>query len=117
MNHQNKVLNLGPYVGKPTDHIKIPFGKGICGQVADSGKTYLAEDVLAEGNYIACSLDVRSEIVIPIYHNKLLVGQLDIDSKEINAFSEKDRLMLETLCLELGKQRGTELEALALELA
>jgi L-methionine (R)-S-oxide reductase len=94
MDHQSKKLHLGPYVGEPTDHTIIEFGKGICGQVAVSGKTYLAEDVQAESNYIACSIDVKSEIVVPFYLNNELIGQIDIDSKLKSAFSQKDELFL-----------------------
>lgn len=117
MNHANKTLHLGPYVGKPTDHEIIPFGKGICGQVADSGQTYIAEDVQAEENYIACSIDIRSEIVVPIYTDNVLIGQLDIDSNVPNAFSTEDRALLEAICLELGKIKGDELKTIAQKLA
>ncbi len=109
MNDTNQTLHLGQYTGKETDHTVIPYGKGICGQVAVTGSTYIAEDVTAESNYIACSIDVRSEIVVPIYHNKKLVAQLDIDSKQANAFDDADRKMLEELCNLIGETFGADL--------
>lgn len=109
MNHETRHLHLGPFTGKETDHTVIPFGKGICGQVAESGHTYTAEDVSAEGNYIACSHDVRSEIVIPIYDGEKLTAQLDIDSVEVNAFSREDQQMLEDICRSIGEKLGSEM--------
>ena len=90
MNHQTKKLHLGPYVGDPTDHTIIDFGKGICGQVALSGETYLTADVNAESNYIACSIYVKSEIVFPMYLADKLIGQIDIDSHKTDRFKKED---------------------------
>ena len=109
MNHTNKTLHLGPYTGKETEHTVIPFGKGICGQVAVSGTTYVAEDVNEESNYIACSADVRSEIVVPIYHREKLLAQLDIDSRKVNAFDDNDRKFLEELCEMISEELGEEM--------
>ena len=67
-------LKLGPYVGEPTDHIIIPFGKGICGQVAISNQNFVVPDVSAQDNYIACSITVKAEIVIPIFGNGENIG-------------------------------------------
>ena len=58
---KSKMLLLGPFKGAPTSHTKIPFGKGICGQVAESKKTFLVDDVSQQSNYISCSLSVKSE--------------------------------------------------------
>lgn len=110
MNHSTKELHIGPYVGAETDHTIIPFGKGICGQVAVSGETYIAEDISAEGNYIACSLDVKSEIVLPIYFEENLVAQLDIDSHTLNAFTAEDEGFLQDLCAKIGEVLGAELQ-------
>ncbi len=109
MNDTNRTLHLGQYTGKETDHTIIPYGKGICGQVAVSGSTYIAEDVTEESNYIACSVDVRSEIVVPIYYNDRLVAQLDVDSRRVNAFDEDDRKMLEEICALIGDNLGSEM--------
>lgn len=94
MNHQSRKLHLGPYVGDATDHSVIDFGKGICGQVALSGDTYFAADVNAESNYIACSINVKSEIVVPMYLGDKLIGQIDIDSHVSNRFQEEDEAFL-----------------------
>ena len=97
MNHQTKKLHLGPYVGDPTDHTIIDFGKGICGQVALSGQSYLSADVQAESNYIACSINVRSEIVVPMYKGETLIGQIDIDSHQVNRFQAEDETFLKAV--------------------
>ncbi len=103
MNHQEKGLFLGPFAGEPTEHTSIPFGKGICGQVAVSGKAFIVQDVKAQDNYIACSLDVKSEVVYPIYFESVLVAQLDIDSHFLSPFNEVDDDFLNWLCHEIGK--------------
>ncbi len=110
MNHTSKKLHLGPYAGKPTDHKVIDFGSGICGQVALSGETYLSADVNAEKNYIACSIDVKSEIVVPLHLADELIGQIDIDSNTANAFDEDDNLFLIALNNFLAEQFGTDLK-------
>ncbi len=96
-------LKLGPYVGAPTDHTIIPFGKGICGQVAVSNKNFLVPDVAAQDNYIACSISVKSEIVVPIFVNGVNIGQIDIDSNTLNAFDKEDEMFLEFVCNEVSK--------------
>lgn len=102
-NHDTKTLNLGPYCGTPTDHVEIPFGKGICGQVAESNTNFVVPDVSAQDNYIACSLTVKSEIVVPLFVNKKNIGQIDIDSHSIDPFTSDDEKFLE----ELNKQIAT----------
>ncbi len=91
-------LKLGPYIGEPTDHIIIPFGKGICGQVAVSNQNFVVSDVAAQDNYIACSITVKAEIVIPIFVNGENIGQIDIDSNTPDPFSEADERFLEFVC-------------------
>ena len=95
-------LKLGPYAGYPTDHTVIPFGKGICGQVALSNQNFVVPDVAAQDNYIACSIHVKAEIVIPIFVDGANVGQLDIDSHTPDPFSEKDERFLEFVCEEVA---------------
>jgi len=97
-NGNKEELLLGPYVGAPTDHTIIPFGKGICGQVAVSNKNYVVPDVAAQDNYIACSISVKSEIVIPIFVNGENIGQIDIDSNTPDPFTEADERFLEFVC-------------------
>ena len=94
-NGDKRELKLGPYAGAPTDHTIIPFGKGICGQVAESNQNFVVPDVHAQDNYIACSLTVRSEIVIPLFKNGENIGQIDIDSDTPDPFSTEDERFLE----------------------
>lgn len=92
-----RTLRLGPYAGEPTEHLLIPFGRGICGQAAERGETITVDDVSSEANYLACSLAVRSEIVVPVYHEGCLVGELDIDSHRKARFGLEDREFLEAV--------------------
>jgi L-methionine (R)-S-oxide reductase len=94
-NQETKTLHLGPYVGAETDHTVIPFGKGICGQVAVSNENFVVPDVAAQDNYIACSFTVKSEIVVPLFVNGENIGQIDIDSHVLNPFTEEDERFLE----------------------
>lgn len=96
-------LALGPYVGAVTDHIIIPFGKGICGQVAVSGETFVVPDVHAQDNYLSCSIDTKAEIVVPIFKDGENIGQIDIDSHSIDPFTKEDEEMLKWLCEEVAK--------------
>jgi L-methionine (R)-S-oxide reductase len=102
-NHETQTLHLGPYVGAETDHTVIPFGKGICGQVAVSNQNFVVPDVSAQDNYIACSFTVKSEIVVPLFVNGKNIGQLDIDSHVLNPFSETDERFLEFVNEEVAK--------------
>lgn len=102
-NHENKTLHLGPYVGAETDHTVIPFGKGICGQVAVSNENFVVPDVAAQDNYIACSFTVKSEIVVPLFVNGINIGQIDIDSHVLDPFSKEDEKFLEFVNVEVAK--------------
>ena len=102
-NHENKTLHLGPYVGAPTDHTVIPFGKGICGQVAESNSNFVVPDVAAQDNYIACSFTVKSEIVVPLFVNGINIGQIDIDSHVLDPFTNEDEHFLEFVNAEIAK--------------
>lgn len=102
-NQETKTLHLGPYVGAPTDHTVIPFGKGICGQVAESNQNFVVPDVAAQGNYIACSFTVKSEIVVPLFVNGENIGQIDIDSNVIDPFTKADERFLEFVNNEIAK--------------
>jgi GAF domain-containing protein len=97
MNNKTLRLTLGPFAGEPTEHVSIPYGQGICGQVAESGETFLVDDVSAQSNYIACSISTKSEIVVPLFVNDTLVGQIDIDSEKPKAFTTGDELFLKDL--------------------
>jgi L-methionine (R)-S-oxide reductase len=87
-------LVLGPFEGEPTEHTRIPFGKGICGQAAQLQRTFLVQDVSKEKNYLSCSTNVKSEIVLPIFKNKKIIGELDIDSYFLSPFTIQDEAFL-----------------------
>ncbi|KAA2219729.1 GAF domain-containing protein [Maribacter flavus] len=102
-NGDKEELKLGPYAGAPTDHTVIPFGKGICGQVAVSNQNFVVPDVKAQDNYIACSITVKSEIVVPLFVNGKNIGQIDIDSNTLDPFTEDDERFLEFVNGEVAK--------------
>lgn len=102
-NHEAKTLHLGSYAGAKTDHTVIPFGKGICGQVAVSNQNFVVPDVSAQDNYIACSFTVKSEIVVPLFVNGVNIGQIDIDSHVLDPFTNEDEAFLEFVNQEVSK--------------
>jgi len=97
----DKQLNLGPFVGEPTCHLKIPFGEGVCGIAASGRKTFVVDDVSKESRYISCSPNVRSEVVVPIVQDGKLVAVLDIDSHKQAAFTGELTDIFEAVCKEL----------------
>jgi len=102
-NGNKEELKLGPYAGEPTDHTIIPFGKGICGQVALSNENFVVPDVKAQDNYIACSINVKAEIVVPLFVNGENIGQIDIDSNTPDPFNSEDEDFLEFVNKEVAK--------------
>ena len=88
-------LYLGPFVGKPSPHTRIPLGRGICGAAAAEKTSIIVDDVNADPRYLACSIETRSEIVVPIMLGGDVLGELDIDSDRVAAFDAGDREMLE----------------------
>jgi len=102
-NGSKNELKLGPYAGTPTDHTIIPFGKGICGQVAESNQNFVVPDVNAQDNYIACSITVKAEIVVPLFKNGKNIGQIDIDSNTVNPFTPADERFLEFVCSKVAE--------------
>ena len=102
-NGDKKELKLAQFSGEPTEHIIIPFGKGICGQVAVSNKNFIVQDVSEQDNYISCGWKVKSEIVIPIFIDGENIGQIDIDSHSKNLFTKNDEDLLEFVCQEVAK--------------
>ncbi|WP_028891209.1 GAF domain-containing protein [Tenacibaculum sp. 47A_GOM-205m] len=97
-NGNKKELKLAQFNGEPTEHTIIPFGKGICGQVAVSNENFVVQDVNQQDNYISCGWKVKSEIVIPIFVNGENIGQIDIDSHTVNPFTSNDEALLEYVC-------------------
>lgn len=102
MDPEQRRLDLLCFEGLPTEHTSIPYGKGICGQVAESGEALLVDDVRLEDNYISCNVHVRSEMVYPIFSGDRLVGQLDIDSNKTKAFGAEDRKLIRSICEQIG---------------
>ena len=98
LNPVKNELVLGPFSGKPTPHTHIQLGKGICGQVAESGQTMVVQDVTKVENYISCGLEVQSEIVVPVLKNGKFVAELDIDSHSPAPFTGEDREFLAKIC-------------------
>lgn len=97
-NGNKEELKLAQYTGEETEHTIIPFGRGICGQVAVSNKNFVVQDVSEQDNYISCGWKVKSEIVIPIFVNNENIGQIDIDSHTLNPFTKEDEALLEYVC-------------------
>ena len=93
-------LVLGPWRGpQATEHVRIPVGQGVCGAAAASGETEIVDDVNADTRYLACFASTRSEIVVPISYEGLVVAEIDIDSDRPAAFGENDRVLLERVAL------------------
>ena len=101
---EERTLNLvlGPFYGKPTEHTIIPIGKGVCGQVAVNKKLKTVQNVCLESNYIACSIDVQSEIVVPILKDGKFVAEIDIDSHSVAPFTVEDEIFLTSVCQKLS---------------
>ena len=102
-NGDKEELKLAQYAGESTEHTIIPFGKGICGQVAIINKNFIVQDVTEQDNYISCGWKVKSEIVIPIFKNQENIGQIDIDSHTQNTFTNLDTELLEFVCEQVAE--------------
>lgn len=97
-------LVLGPFLGKPSPHTRIPLNQGICGAAATHKQTVIVDDVDADPRYLACSLETRSEIVVPIMRGSEVLGEIDIDSDKKAAFAPADRELLESVAALLAKR-------------
>lgn len=95
-------LVLGPFLGKPSPHTRIALGSGICGAAATEKATIIVDDVNADPRYLACSIDTRSEIVVPIMRGDRVLGEIDIDSDRAAAFGPRDRDLLERVAAALA---------------
>lgn len=98
-----KTLVLGPFVGADTPHKRIPLDQGICGAAAASGQTLVVDDVHADPRYLACSLETRSEIVVPVFVHGRVAGEIDIDSHTPAAFGPEDRALVESCAAMVGR--------------
>ena len=106
---EGEELVLGPYLGKPSPHTRIPLGRGICGAAATERATIVVDDVNSDPRYLACSIETRSEIVVPIIvadgsgqDSGRVLGELDIDSDQPAAFGPADRELLEAVAAALA---------------
>ena len=95
-------LVLGPFIGKPSPHTRIPLGQGICGAAVTEKATIVVDDVNADPRYLACSIETRSEIVVPIMRGTQALGEIDIDSDQAAAFGARDRALLEPVAAMLA---------------
>lgn len=96
------ILELGPFVGAMTPHVRIPLNQGICGAAASQGATVVVDDVNQDARYLACSVETKSEIVAPVFVNGKVVGELDIDSHFRAAFGKDDRELVEYCAQAVG---------------
>ena len=99
---EGDTLVLGPYLGKPSPHTHIPLGRGICGAAATEKASIIVDDVHADPRYLACSIETRSEIVVPIMDGDRVLGELDIDSDQTAAFGQSDQTLLEAVAAALA---------------
>ena len=97
-------LVLGPYLGRPSPHTRIPIGRGICGAAAAARQTIIVDDVNADDRYLACSVDTQSEIVVPVMRNGEVLAEIDIDSDTRAAFGRQDQELLEAAAAILAER-------------
>ena len=100
-------LVLGPYLGKPSPHTRIPLGRGICGAAATEKATIIVDDVNADPRYLACSIETKSEIVAPILLNGVVLGEIDIDSDKHAAFGADDKKLVEAVAAMLAPKMAS----------
>src|ERR1700733_8078348 len=98
------MLVLGAFEGAMTPHTRIPLNQGICGAAASSGQTVVVDDVSKDPRYLACSLETKSEIVVPIFAYGKVVGELDIDSHFPAAFTGEHQLLAQHCAMLVGKK-------------
>jgi len=101
-------LALGPFLGKPSPHTRIPLGNGICGAAATEKATIVVDDVNADARYLACSIETQSEIVVPIMQGTQVLGEIDIDSDQRAAFGPSDRALLEPVAAMLAERMSDD---------
>src|SRR5262245_11657443 len=101
-------LVLGPFLGKPSPHTRIPLGNGICGAAATEKATIVVDDVSADARYLACSIETQSEIVVPIMQGAHVLGEIDIDSDRRAAVGAADRALLEPVAALLAERMSDD---------
>jgi L-methionine (R)-S-oxide reductase len=108
LNAEANELWLHNYVGSPTEHAKIPVGTGVCGRAVAEGSNLNVPDVSKEENYLACSPDVQSEMVVLIRAGSEIFGQIDLDSEDAGAFNDDDETGLQAIADKLAEQLAAE---------
>lgn len=101
---EGRELVLGPYLGKPSPHTRIPIGRGICGAAAAAKATIVVDDVNADARYLACSVETQSEIVVPVMRDGVVLAEIDIDSDSRAAFGRNDQDLLEAAAAILAEK-------------
>ena len=101
------VLVLGAFEGAMTPHTRIPLNQGICGSAASSGQTVVVDDVNKDPRYLACSLETKSEIVVPVFVHGKVVGELDIDSHFPAAFTSEHQALVQHCAKLVGEKLET----------
>jgi GAF domain-containing protein len=101
---RDQELVLGPYLGRPSPHTRIPLGRGICGAAATARQTIVVDDVNSDERYLACSLETKSEIVVPVMRDGEVLAEIDVDSDRRAAFGRKDRELLEAAAAILAEK-------------
>jgi L-methionine (R)-S-oxide reductase len=101
---QPPMLILDGFIGAMTPHTRIPLNQGICGAAASSGKTIVVDDVSKDPRYLACSLETKSEIVVPIFVKGAVAGELDIDSHFPAAFGAEDQQLVQYCAEVVGRK-------------
>jgi L-methionine (R)-S-oxide reductase len=101
------MLVLGAFEGAMTPHTRIPLNQGICGAAASSGQTVVVDDVKKDPRYLACSLETKSEIVVPVFVHGQVAGELDIDSHFPAAFTSEHQDLVQHCAMLVGKKLET----------
>ena len=101
-----EMLELTAFCGSPTEHVRIPVGMGVCGRAVKDRISMVIPDVSEETNYLTCSPDVKSEIVVPIFVDFKVVGEIDIDSHQKDPFTADDKALVEEIALLAGRRLG-----------
>jgi L-methionine (R)-S-oxide reductase len=110
LNEDGDELWLQNYLGEPTDHARIPVGRGVCGTAVAENRNQNVPDVTQVGNYLSCSPRTKSELVVLIHAGSQIAGQIDIDAREVNAFSPDDQTNIELVAAKLGEMIERELQ-------
>jgi L-methionine (R)-S-oxide reductase len=89
-----------------TEHVRIPIGKGVCGFAAKAGRTEIVSDVSKDPRYLQCFPSTKAEIVVPVFQGGVIIGEIDVDSDQLDAFSSVDREFLEAVARKLSEHQA-----------